>query len=311
MFYSLASFWLPRPTEISMGQRLSLYLTFLFALGLAACGAPENTAEPAAAAQEATPPTAAPVQSAGPDLATVAEGDHRSAENRARDVYRHPVETLEFFGIEPDMTVVEIWPSGGWYSEILGPYLNKEGTFIAAHWDPNSEMEFVRTGVTAYQEKLAARPDLYGNTQMGVLMPPEIWAIAPEASVDMIVTFRSIHNWMPRGYADSMFAEFYKVLKPGGVLGVVEHRGDPAVEQDPKAASGYVNEAYAIALAEAAGFVLEEKSEINANPADTKDYDTGVWTLPPTLRKKDEDKDKYLAIGESDRFTLKFRKPAA
>jgi len=294
-----------------MSFRLPPCLLILLVLGLTACGVPDQPAASSAPAEMAAEPAAEPAQPAGPDLATVAAGDHRSAENSARDVYRHPVETLEFFGIEPDMTVVEIWPSGGWYTEIIAPYLNAEGTYIAAHWDPDSEMEFVRKGVEGFQAKLAERPELYGNTKMGVLMPPEIWSIAPAGSADMVVTFRSIHNWMPRGYTEDMFAEFYKVLKPGGVLGVVEHRGDPAVEQDPKAASGYVNEAYAIALAEAAGFVLEGKSEINANPADTKDYDTGVWTLPPTLRKKDEDKDKYLAIGESDRFTLKFRKPAA
>ena len=294
-----------------MSFRLPPCLLILLVLGLTACGVPDQPAASSAPAEMAAEPAAEPAQPAGPDLATVAAGDHRSAENSARDVYRHPVETLEFFGIEPDMTVVEIWPSGGWYTEIIAPYLNAEGTYIAAHWDPDSEMEFVRKGVEGFQAKLAERPELYGNTKMGVLMPPEIWSIAPAGSADMVVTFRSIHNWMPRGYTEDMFAEFYKVLKPGGVLGVVEHRGDPAVEQDPKAASGYVNEAYAIALAEAAGFVLEGKSEINANPADTKDYDTGVWTLPPTLRKKDEDKEKYLAIGESDRFTLKFRKPAA
>ncbi|MGI9331461.1 MAG: class I SAM-dependent methyltransferase [Gammaproteobacteria bacterium] len=294
-----------------MGPRLFLYLTFLFALSLTACGAPENSAESAAPPESPSAPATVASEAAGPDLATVVAGEHRSEANRARDIYRHPVETLQFFGIEPDMTVVEIWPSGGWYSEILGPYLNAAGTYIAAHFDANSEMEFVRKSVAAYEEKLAARPDLYGSTQMSVLMPPDIWATAPEDSVDLIVAFRNIHNWMPRGYTDDMFAEFYKILKPGGVLGVVEHRGDPAVEQDPKAESGYVNEAYAIALAEAAGFVLEAKSEINANPADTKDYEAGVWTLPPTFRKKDEDKERYLAIGESDRFTLKFRKPAA
>lgn len=248
---------------------------------------------------------------AAPSLADILAGDHRSDANRARDIYRHPVDTLEFFGLQPDMTVVEIWPSGGWYTEVIAPYMNEQGTYIAAHWDPEDEREFVRNGVQGFTEKLAARPDVYGNAQMGVLMPPEQWDFAPEGSVDMIVTFRSIHNWMPRGYAEDMFAQFYKALKPGGVLGVVEHRGNPDVEQDPKAASGYVNEAYAIQLAEAAGFELAGQSEVNANPADTKDYDTGVWTLPPTLRKKDEDRDKYVAIGESDRFTLKFVKPAA
>jgi predicted methyltransferase len=294
--------------EVSMGSR-SLFIAVCFTLTLAGCGQPEQGSEPEAAAESAAPQ--APAVTAGPSLADIAAGDHRTAENRARDKHRHPVETLEFFGIEPTMTVVEIWPSVGWYTEILAPYLNGRGKYIAAHWDPEDEREFVRTGVQRFKDKLAQRPDLYGDVGMGVLMPPETWAIAPESSVDMILTFRNIHNWMPRGYEEDMFAEFFKVLKPGGVLGVVEHRGNPEVAQDPKAASGYVNEDYAIALAEAAGFVLEAKSEINANPRDTKDYETGVWTLPPTLRKKDEDRDKYLAIGESDRFTLRFRKPAA
>lgn len=274
-----------------MGMRYPFPVIGCALILLASCGAPE--------------------QAAGPDLAAVVAGEHRSAENRARDAWRHPVETLEFFGIEPDMTVVEVWPGGAWYTEILAPYLNDRGTYIAANWDPDSETEFVRKAVKAFQDKLAERPDLYGNARMSVLMPPDSWEIAPQGSVDMILTFRNIHNWMPRGYTEGMFETFYKALKPGGILGVVEHRGNPDVEQDPKAASGYVNEEYAIALAEAAGFELVGRSEINANPADTKDYDTGVWTLPPTLRKKDEDREKYLAIGESDRFTLKFRKPAA
>jgi predicted methyltransferase len=291
-----------------------LLLSLFLIVFIAACGAPEEPSAPAEpAAQPAEPAPAPPPESetSGPSLAEIAEGDHRSEENRARNADRHPAETLEFFGLQPDMTVVEIWPSGGWYTEVIAPYVNEQGTYIAAHWDPEDEREFVRTGVERFKAKLAERPDLYEGVQMSVLMPPEKWDLAPEASVDMIVTFRNIHNWMPRGYTEDMFAAFYKALKPGGVLGVVEHRGNPDVEQDPKAASGYVNEDYAIALAEAAGFELAGKSEINANPKDTKDYDTGVWTLPPTLRKKDEDRDKYLAIGESDRFTLKFVKPAA
>ena len=289
-----------------------LIFTSFLAVALAACGAPEQGSDPAeTAAPPAEPAAAVAPEAAGPSLADIADGDHRSAENRARNASRHPVETLEFFGLQRDMTVVEIWPSGGWYTEVIAPYVNEKGTYVAAHWDPEDEREFVRNGVKGFTDKLAERPDLYGNVQMGVLMPPEKWDFAAAGSVDMVVTFRNIHNWMPRGYAEDMFVQIYKVLKPGGVLGVVEHRGNPDVEQDPKAVSGYVNEAYAIQLAEAAGFELAGKSEVNANPADTKDYDTGVWTLPPTLRKKDEDRDKYLAIGESDRFTLKFVKPAA
>ena len=294
-----------------MYKTLPLSLLCVAAALLAACGAPESN-QSAAPAPTATPaPAPAAAESDGPTLAEVAAGDHRSEENRARDAYRHPVETLEFFGLTPETEVVEIWPSGGWYTEVIAPYVNERGQYFAAHWDPNSETEFVRRGVEAFKAKLAANPEAYGNARMLVLMPPDQMDFAPPESVDMVLTFRNIHNWMPRGMAEDMFASMYKALKPGGVLGVVEHRGNPEIEQDPKAGNGYVNEDYAIALAEAAGFVLEAKSEVNANPKDTKDYDTGVWTLPPTLRKKDEDQDKYLAIGESDRFTLKFRKPAA
>ncbi|RMF98231.1 MAG: methyltransferase [Gammaproteobacteria bacterium] len=246
----------------------------------------------------------------GFSLAELAVGAHRDPGNAERNRYRHPVETLEFFGLRPDSHVVEIWPAGGWYTEIIAPYVNERGQYYAAHWDPESDSEFVRRAVERFRAKLAAHPELYGNAKMTVLMPPDKWEMAPEGSADLVLTFRNIHNWMPRGYAAEMFAAAYRALKPGGVLGVVEHRGDPDVPQDPKAASGYVNEDYAIQLAEAAGFVLEARSEINANPADTKDYEGGVWTLPPTLRKKDEDRAKYLAIGESDRFTLRFRKPA-
>lgn len=244
-----------------------------------------------------------------PDLADIAAGDHRSAENRARNASRHPVETLKFLGLRPSSRVMEIWPSGGWYTEVIAPYVNESGKYYAAHWDPESEIEFVRNGVQRFKEKLAERPDLYGNVEMAVLMPPDLLSpVAPE-SVDLVLTFRNIHNWMGRNVDDEIFKVMYDALKPGGVLGVVEHRGNPNVPQDPKAASGYVNQDYAIKLAEKAGFALVDTSEINANPADTKDYEKGVWTLPPTFRAGDENKEKFAEIGESDRFTLKFVKP--
>ncbi len=243
---------------------------------------------------------------AAPGLTEIAEGEHRAAENRARNTWRRPVETLEFFGLKKGQTVAEIWPAGGWYTEVIAPYLHDDGQYIAAHWDPGSDNEFVRTGVEKYQAKLAEYPDLYGNVRMAVLMHPDQMNFVPEASVDMVVAFRNIHNWMGRDYADAMFASMYRALKPGGTLGIVEHRGNPDVAQDTKATSGYVNEDYAIAMAEKAGFKFVAKSEINANPKDSKDYKTGVWTLPPTLRAGDEP--QYREIGESDRFTLKFVK---
>jgi len=242
-------------------------------------------------------------------LAAILAGDHRSVENKARDPYRHPVETLGFFGLKPDTTVVEIWPGAGWYTEIIAPYVRDEGQYIAAGFDPDSEIEFIRQGVARYQAKLDEYPELYDRVQQAVLMPPDKLDFVPPESVDLILTFRSIHNWMPRGSQDLMFAAMYKALKPGGVLGVVEHRGIPSVPQDPEAKTGYVNQEYAIEMIEKAGFVLNGSSEINANPADTKDHPEGVWTLPPTLRLQEQNRETYLAIGESDRFTLRFIKP--
>jgi predicted methyltransferase len=298
--------------EFIMAKRIaSVVLLSLTAALTGACGGNgESTSAPQPAP---VAPAAAPAEVPVPEksLADVIAGDHRSADNRARDAYRHPQETLEFFGIRPDMSVIEIWPATGWYTEILGPYLRNKGRYIAAHWDPVAKQEFIRNGVKAYQEKLAGRPDLYDKVEMAVLAPPEQTGMVPAESVDMVVTFRNIHNWMASGQAETLFAAMYRVLKPGGVLGVVEHRALNDKPQDPKAKSGYVREDYAITLAEKAGFVMEAASEVNANPGDTKDYEGGVWTLPPTLRQGDKDKDKYLAVGESDRFTLRFRKPGS
>jgi predicted methyltransferase len=244
-----------------------------------------------------------------PALAAVIAGNHRSEINKARDPFRHPAETLTFFGLKANMQVVEVWPSTGWYSEILGPYLAKTGKYYAAGWDPESKIEFIQRGIKAFGDKLAASPDLYAGAEMAVLSFPDKTVIAPAGAADMVLTFRNIHNWMGGGNAEKAFAAMYAALKPGGVLGVVEHRARTDVPQDPKAASGYVREDYAIELAKKAGFVLEASSDVNANPKDTKDYAKGVWTLPPTYREGEKDKDKYTAIGESDRFTLRFRKP--
>jgi predicted methyltransferase len=225
----------------------------------------------------------------------------RPADEVARDKYRHPLETLTFFGLKPDMTVVEIWPGGGWYTDILAPYLHDNGKLYAATNKSENADE--------YKKKLAADPARFGKVVVTHLDPPDKMDIAPPGSADMVVTFRNVHNWMRGDNAEAVFKATYVALKPGGILGVEEHRGDPAKPQDPKAASGYVQQDYVIKLAEEAGFMLTGKSEINANPKDTKDYAKGVWTLPPTLRLGDTDKEKYLAIGESDRMTLKFLKP--
>jgi predicted methyltransferase len=242
-------------------------------------------------------------------IAQALAGTHRPAENRARDAYRHPADTLLFFGIKTDMHVVEVWPgAGGWYTEILAPLLAGRGKLYAAQPPAAPENEYVTANLRSYNAKLAASPDLYGKVAVTTLGPAGE-AIAPPGSVDMIVTFRNLHNWMNLGYANEALAAMFKALKPGGILGVVDHRGDPQKPQDPRAANGYVNEDYAVGLIRAAGFELVARSELNANPKDTKDYQQGVWTLPPNYRMGKRERAKYEAIGESDRFTLKFRKP--
>ena len=243
-------------------------------------------------------------------LDQVLAASHRSAENRARDPYRHPRETLHFFGLRPDMTVVEVWPGSGWYTEILAPLLKDRGRLYAAHLDPASS-EYARRTVDDFRAKLRARPDLYDKVVVTTLAaPPATSEIAPAGTADLVVTFRNFHNWMMFGWQREAFAAMHAALKPGGVLGVVEHRGDPQRRQDPKAASGYVNEQDAIDLIESVGFKLVGRSEINANPKDTKDYEKGVWALPPTFAAGAKDRELYAAIGESDRFTLKFVKVA-
>lgn len=243
-------------------------------------------------------------------LQRIIAGEHRSPDNKARDKYRHPLETLSFFGIRDDMVVVEIFPGGGWYTEILAPFLKDKGTYYAAGYDAESHVSFFRNNVQQFHNKLASKPVLYDKVKVTELAPPRKLQIVPPGSADMVLTFRNVHNWMNAGNAPDIFGAMYKALKPGGILGLVEHRGNLKVPQDPEANSGYVNEDYAIKLAQAAGFKLVEKSEINANPKDTKDYAKGVWTLPPTLVDNEVNKEKYLAIGESDRMTLKFMKPA-
>ena len=242
-------------------------------------------------------------------LKEIIAGQHRSAENKARDQYRHPLETLTFFGIRPDMTVVEVYPGAGWYTEILAPYVKGSGTYYAAEHPGNPSYEAVQRSLQAFEQKVKDAPELYGEVQRTRLTKDG--DIAPPGSADLVVTFRNVHSWLGSGTENEAFAAMFRALKPGGVLGIVQHRGKPDIPQDPKAGTGYVNEDYVIELAKKSGFELAEKSEINANGKDTKDYPKGVWTLPPSLRLGDEDRDKYLAIGESDRMTLKFVKPAS
>src|SRR4051812_15785019 len=224
-----------------------------------------------------------------------------------RDKFRRPQEELEFFGIRPDMTEVEIAPGGGYWTEILAPYLREKGTLYTAI-TPRAANDRAAQYYDSWKKKLEDNAATYGSVKIGEL-GGGTFNPAPAGSADMVLTFRNVHNWMGGGVADQMFASFFKALKPGGVLGVEEHRASKDKPQDPKAESGYVREDYTIALAEKAGFKYVGKSEILANPKDTKDWPRGVWTLPPTLALGDQDRDKYLAIGEADNFVLKFVKP--
>lgn len=237
--------------------------------------------------------------------------EHRDPANVARDEFRHPKDTLMFFGIQPAMTVIEVWPSGGWWTEILAPLLKEHGKYYAAYIvaDAPGMPAYLREREKAFDAMLAAKPDVYGKVIKTKLLPPKWTEIAPAGSADMVLTFRNVHNWAKAGNADAMFKAFYDALKPGGVLGVKDHRALPGTSFQQQIDTGYMAEEWVIGAAQKAGFKLAEKSEINANPKDTKDHPAGVWTLLPTLRLGDKDKAKYVAIGESDRMTLKFIKP--
>lgn len=242
-------------------------------------------------------------------LLAVSTGEHRSAANIARNDSRRPVQTLEFFGLEPNMTVIEIGPSGGWYTEILAPYLHAEGRYYGAHFSPNSPVGYHRPNLEAFEEKLRQYPELYGRVTIRHLAPPNETVIGPTEGADMALTFRNVHNWIMAGQEREHFAAFHAALKPGGVLGVVEHRAPEGASMESMRTTGYVTEAYVKQLAAEAGFEFVAASEINANPLDSKDYAEGVWTLPPTYQLGDQDRERYTRIGESDRMTLKFRKP--
>ncbi len=237
----------------------------------------------------------------------------RSSANKARDVHRHPVETLSFFEVTPKSTVVEISPGSGWYTEILAPLLKAEGKYYAAHQPADATSDYAKKSRAAFVEKLAADP-VYSSVTVTGFAPTAGYEVAPAGSADVVLTFRNLHNWYMQKGDESLlnaYKSFYAALKPGGVLGVVEHRLPASKLNTDWTKSGYMPQSLAIKLAEEAGFVLEGTSEVNANPKDTADHPQGVWTLPPSLALKDQDKAKYLAIGESDRMTLKFRKPKA
>ncbi len=252
------------------------------------------------------------VSSADVRLEKVIASEHRTEQDKARDQYRHPLKTLEFFGLKPNMTVVEIWPGGGWYTEILAPYLKEKGQFIAAHFDPEAG-DFYSKSLAKFDEHFVKNTERYGKIQLSQFNPPAKTKVAENNSVDMVLTFRNVHNWYMRGEKDGVqkaFEGFYAALKPGGILGVVDHRLPLGKDQEKEKNSGYMRQDLVVKWAEAAGFKLIESSEINANRKDKTNHPKGVWTLPPRLRLGEEDKAKYMAIGESDRMTLKFVKPA-
>jgi predicted methyltransferase len=240
------------------------------------------------------------------DLLNAVASPMRSANAVARDKVRHPVEELTFFGLKPTMTVVELWPGGGYWTDILGPYLAPHGDYYVALNEPGDAEE--DAGVAKFRAHLDSDKARFGKIHLTTLGPGED-TIAPPGSADLVLTFRNVHNWMDGGYADKALKACFTALKAGGILGVEEHRGDRHIAQDPKAKNGYVREDYMIALAKKAGFVLVATSQIDANPRDTKNYPDGVWSLPPTLAGGDKDRAKYMAIGEADNFVLKFRKP--
>lgn len=232
----------------------------------------------------------------------------RDEKSVARDGVRHPAEELSFFGMRPTSTVVEVWPGGGYWTQILAPLLHDHGALYAAFGpaDGNSEERLFAVG-PGFQHMLQNNPSIYGKTQLtefGAHHPE----MAPRGSADFVLTFRNLHNWMSEGSAPAMLAAINRALKRGGILGIEDHRGSASIPQDPKAASGYVRQDYAIKMIERAGFKLVASSEINANPRDTTIWPKGVWTLPPVLALKDQDREKYLAVGEADNFVLKFRK---
>ena len=244
-------------------------------------------------------------------LAAAIASPARTPKYVARDPYRHPAATLRFFGLRPDQTVVEVWPGRGWYMEILAPYLRDRGKYYAAieAADVADASKEAKDDAAFLRQRIAGDPARLGKVIITQLNPPQLTEICPSGSADVVLTFRNVHNWIEKGDQQAQFDAFFKALKPGGVLGVVEHRAKPGTSLEEMRKTGYVDEAYVKKLAATAGFRFDAESPVNDNPKDTKDYPEGVWTLPPTLALGDKDRAKYAAIGESDRMTLRFVKP--
>ena len=279
-------------------MRSTLLLAAALTLAVSACASTSSTGSASASARAAA-------------LDAAVAGSWRTPANVARDGFRHPKETLGFFGVDANDTVVEITPGGGWYTEILAPYLRDDGRYVAAIVDPMAsdagrQRDYQSKARTDFEAKLAVAPAQYDRVTL-VAYAPKAPVFGAAGSADVVLTFRNVHNWRMGGQAEGMFKGFFAVLKPGGTLGVVEHRAKADVPADDK--SGYVGQAQVIAMAQAAGFLLDGQSEVNANPKDTKNHPNGVWMLPPVNRHDAADAAKFKAIGESDRMTLRFRKP--
>ena len=275
---------------------------------------PLPTRRAALALLAATPLTGWTQATPDDGLAAVIAGPQRSAANRARDGARHPLETLRFFNLRPDMAVVELAPGGGWFTEILAPYLRERGRLYAAHYPRDDSSESRRRARTNFELRLSREPALYDRVVVGSLPTVSVDGAAftdinPLGGADAVLTFRNLHNWLEAGHLDDSLRAFFKILKPGGVFGVEEHRAAPGTPVAAMKTSGYMADDYVTQRCQAAGFVLEARSEVNANPRDTKDHADGVWALPPTLRGGDVGREKFLAIGESDRMTHRYRKP--
>ena len=232
--------------------------------------------------------------------------EKRDANNKARDIYRKPMEVLDFLGFKQDMTVVEMWPAGGWYTEVLAPALKDHGQYYAAHYSLNPSRSYQRRYLGQFLQ-MVSDTKRFGDVKVTTFELPDALEVAPAGSADMVLTFRNVHNWMGSSHNDLAFKAMFAALKPGGTLGVVDHQWDNPAEPNP--GNGYITTQSVIDAATAAGFEFVAESQVLDNPKDTKDYAKGVWTLPPSLTLGDKDKDKYLAIGESDRFVLKFKKP--
>jgi predicted methyltransferase len=246
---------------------------------------------------------------AGDFIDSAVAGEHRNEKNKARDVYRHPAQTLRFFGLKDDMHVLEILPGRAWYTEILAPALKEKGELTAASFGATHPNDYLRNVHNDFIKIMEAKPDVYDKVKQTVFDEDGVYLKdVAENSQDMVVTFRNTHNWIRFGGIEEAFRSMHRVLKKGGVLGVVQHRANKGDDPKESAQKGYVPESYLIKLLEGMGFELVEKSEINANAKDTKDHPEGVWTLPPSYRLKEVDKEKYTAIGESDRMTLRFVK---